>query len=381
MKLEIESIDRGALTAMVRKASLVIETRNTIPILSYVRLLGERGGLTVRGTNLDQEVICHMPDVEVIGDVCLPAATFLRFLKSVSYESTIRIHTTKDDHIRIVAGKASCTLFPAPSTDYPNMKMGDAMHSIDLPEGALRWLITGVQHSISTEKTRYYLNGICLQIEGGDTLRATATNGHILSTVTQKLAAKCASNHTLILPRYVLAALIKVVDKKQVVVKFCESGKGSTGILMMSFHVNDVEVRTKLIDGTYPDWRRVVPTSGETTITLKSADMIRSLRPVQSVARKDRGKATKIMFTDGEALLETKSPDFGNAAVTLDCSLKGKPIEVGYNSGYLGMLTKAVQRAGSDQCVLSMNDAGSPTLIMGGDDERFGKHVIMPMRV
>jgi DNA polymerase-3 subunit beta len=242
-----------------------------------------------------------------------------------------------------------------------------------LPAGDFKRLIDKTQFAISTEETRYYLNGIYLHTAGtakAATLRAVATDGHRLAQCELPLPAGAAGMPGIIVPR-------KTVGEVQ---RLIETGEGEVAIELSSgkirFTIGNVVLTSKLIDGTFPDYARVIPVNNDKLLTVDKKDFEAAVDRVSTVSS-ERGRAVKLSISSGRLMLSVTNPDSGSATEEIEVDYDGDPLDIGFNSRYL--LDIAAQIEG-EVALIKLADPGSPTLIQD-KDAKGALYVLMPMRV
>jgi DNA polymerase-3 subunit beta len=271
------------------------------------------------------------------------------------------------------AGRSRFTLQTLPESDFPDLAAGEMTHSFKIAAADLKRLIDKTQFAISTEETRYYLNGIYLHTAGSAknaTLRAVATDGHRLAQVELPLPQGAAGIPGVIVPRKTVAELQRLIEnsKDEVAVEL-SVGK-------IRFSLGDVVLTSKLIDGTFPDYARVIPANNDKVLSVDKKDFEAAVDRVSTVSS-ERGRAVKLSITGGRLVLSVTNPDSGSATEELEVEYEADPLDIGFNSRYL--LDIAAQIEG-EVAVLKLADPGSPTLIQ--DKEAKGAlFVLMPMRV
>jgi DNA polymerase-3 subunit beta len=260
-----------------------------------------------------------------------------------------------------------------PDSDFPDLNAGELPHTFRLPAQALRKLIERTQFAISTEETRYYLNGIYFHVlgNGGEPrLRAVATDGHRLAKAEVAAPEGSAGMPGVIVPRKTVGEIQKLLEDPATEV---EVGLSDTKIRLT---IGDMVLTSKLIDGTFPDYERVIPKANDKELRVDKADFERAVDRVSTISA-DRGRAVKLSLADDKMVLAVNNPDSGSATDELPVGYEAEPLEIGFNSRYLldiaGQLT-------TDEAVFRLADPGSPTLIQD-TGEADALYVLMPMRV
>jgi DNA polymerase-3 subunit beta len=275
--------------------------------------------------------------------------------------------------LAIRAGRSRFTLQTLPESDFPDLAAGEMTHQFKVTAADLKRLIDKTQFAISTEETRYYLNGIYLHTAGtgnAATLRAVATDGHRLAQVELPLPGGAAGMPGVIIPRKTVGEVQRLLEDMEAEIGI-ELSQGK-----IRFTIRDVVLTSKLIDGTFPDYGRVIPLGNDKELLVDKKDFEAAVDRVSTVSS-ERGRAVKLALTSGRLVLSVTNPDSGSATEELEVEYGADPIDIGFNSRYL--LDIAAQIEG-EVAVLKLADPGSPTLIQDRDIKS-ALYVLMPMRV
>src|SRR5436853_1885021 len=369
------TVERAALLKSIGHVHRVVERRNTIPILANVLIRAEKGKLGLKATALDLEVTETIPaEVSPGGATTVPAHMISAIVRKLPEGAQIVLDSSGDRaSLTIRAGKSRFSLQTLPESDFPDLAAGEMTHKFALPAKDLKRLIDKTQFAISTEETRYYLNGIYLHTAGNahaSALRAVATDGHRLAQLDLAAPPGAAGMPGVIVPR-------KAVGEVQ---RLIENGEAEIGIELsqtkIRFTLGDVVLTSKLIDGTFPDYGRVIPAGNDKTLIVDKPEFESAVDRVSTVSS-ERGRAVKLALSGGKLVLTVTNPDSGSATEELEVEYDSDPIDIGFNSRYL--LDIAPQLDG-EVAVLKLADPGSPTLIQD-KDAKGALYVLMPMRV
>ncbi|MBC2884078.1 DNA polymerase III subunit beta [Ochrobactrum sp. CM-21-5] len=369
------TLERSNLLKSLNHVHRVVERRNTIPILSNVLLQAEGASLALKATDLDLEVNeATVAMVEQAGATTVPAHLLYDIVRKLPDGAEVMLSTNPDGgSMSVISGKSSFRLQCLPQTDFPELTAGAFTHSFRIEAQALKRLIDRTQFAISTEETRYYLNGIffhAIESDGALKLRAVATDGHRLARAELEAPSGTEGMPGIIIPRKTVAELQKLVDAPDVIVTVELSDA------KIRFTVGSVVLTSKLIDGTFPDYQRVIPAGNDKKLIISRQDFAASVDRVSTISS-ERGRAVKLSIADGQLTLTVNNPDSGSATDELAADYDADPLDIGFNSKYLLDITS--QLSGSD-AVFMLADAGSPTLVRDtGDDDVL--YVLMPMRV
>src|SRR5688572_22116317 len=369
------TVERTAILKSLGRVHRVVERRNTIPILANVLIRADKSKLSLKATDLDLEVIDSVDaEVSPAGSTTVPAHMFYEIVRKLPEGSQIALEASGDRAmLAIRAGRSRFTLQTLPESDFPDLAAGEMTHKFTLAAADLKRLIDKTQFAISTEETRYYLNGIYLHTAGNaksTMLRAVATDGHRLAQVELPLPSGASGMPGIIVPRKTVGEVQRLIDDAEAEVGV-ELSQGK-----IRFSIGDVVLTSKLIDGTFPDYARVIPVGNDKELIVDKKDFEASVDRVSTVSS-ERGRAVKLSISSGRLLLSVTNPDSGSATEELEIEYGADPIDIGFNSRYL--LDIAAQIEG-EVAVLKLADAGSPTLIQDRDSAG-ALYVLMPMRV
>jgi DNA polymerase-3 subunit beta len=368
-------LERSNLLKSLNHVHRVVERRNTIPILSNVLLSAEGASLEMKATDLDLEVTEATPaKIERGGATTVPAHLLYDIVRKLADGAEVMLKSDEDGNaMTVTSGRSSFRLQCLPQSDFPELSAGSFSHIFRLDSVALKGLIEKTQFAISTEETRYYLNGIYLHTHeaGGKLkLRSVATDGHRLARAEIEAPAGSDGMPGIIIPRKTVSELQKLVDDPDVAVT---TELSDTKI---RFTIGSVVLTSKLIDGTFPDYQRVIPTGNDKKLIIDRQSFAAAVDRVSTISS-ERGRAVKLSITEGQVTLAVNNPDSGSATEELAADYSSDPIEIGFNAKYL--LDVAAQLTGTEAKFM-LADAGSPTLIHDMADET-ALYVLMPMRV
>jgi DNA polymerase-3 subunit beta len=346
------TIDKPSLAKALAHVASVVERRNTIPILSNVLLATSGNELRLTATDLDMELVetvpCRSQDDSAI---TLPAHMFFDIVRKLPEGNEIELERdAEQERLVITSGPAQFSLQTLPADDFPALSVDDLGHAFTLAAADLKRLIEKTQFAISTEETRYYLNGIYLhaaESDGKPTLRAVATDGHRLAQMDLPLPSG-ADGHVSI---ELSPSKIRV----------------SAGRVVLT---------SKLIDGTFPDYGRVIPQGNDKQLEVDNAVFAQAVDRVSTLSS-DKGRAVKLALGDGKLTLSVNNPESGSATEDLAVDYNLDALEIGFNARYLLDISKQLE-SGTAEFLLA--DSGSPTIVRDSKDAS-ALYVLMPMRV
>ncbi|MBX3543608.1 DNA polymerase III subunit beta [Chelatococcus sp.] len=367
------TLDRAALLKPLAALNRIVEKRTTIPILSNILLKAADGRLTLQATDLDMEATAGVAaEVETPGAITVPSATLHDIARKMPDGGRISIEVNADGtRVTVKSGRSRFHVVALPPADFPDLSAGELPHSFSMPAKSLARLIEQTRFAISTEETRYYLNGIYLHVAEGETpwLTAVATDGHRLARARAPAPEGAAGMPGVIVPRKTVGELVRMLDTTGDVAVSLSSAK-------IRFTIGDEVLTSKLIDGTYPDYLRVIPQGNDKIATLDREAMAQATDRVATVSS-ERGRAVKFEFETGRVAMSVTSPDNGDAHEEMEADYAADPIAIGFNAKYVAELLGSLD---SDKVTVAMAGAGSPTLIATPDDDSL-LLVLMPMRV
>ena len=372
------TLERSALLKSLAHVQSVVERRNTIPILSNVLLDANNGKLSLTATDLDIEIV-----ESVAAEVARPGATTVSahkiydIVRKLPDGAQVQIELQGETgRITLSAGRSRFQLGVLPREDFPAMTAGALPHSFAVPAADLKRMIDKTRFAISNEETRYYLNGIYLHASKGKdetVLRAVATDGHRLARFDMTAPAGCEAMTGVIVPRKTVQEVRKLIDDAQGEVEIAVSDT------KIRFAFGEAVVTSKLIDGTFPDYQRVIPTGNDKPLFIDRGSFQEAVDRVSTVAS-DRTRAVKMSIEDGKVTLNVVNPEQGTANEELVADFAGDGFDIGFNARYLMDICAALN---GDQAQFLFADAGSPTIVRdaGEGADAATLYVIMPMRV
>jgi DNA polymerase-3 subunit beta len=364
------TIERATLLRGLSHVQSVVERRNTIPILSNVLIeASPEGSLRLMATDLDLQIDETVPAaVDQAGAITVPAHTLFDIARKLPEGAQVEL-SAAEGKIKVHAGRAKFELGTLPRDDFPVIAEGELPTVFELPAETLKQIIDKTRFAISTEETRYYLNGIFLHVTD-DQLRAAATDGHRLARVTVARPEGAQNMPDVIVPRKCVAELRKLLDEVD----------GSVGVSLsgskIRFDLGTAILTSKLIDGTFPDYSRVIPTGNDKILKIDPRSFMQGVDRVSTIAT-EKTRAVKMALDRDRITLSVTSPDNGTAAEDVPGEYAAQPFEIGFNSRYLMDILGQIE---SDVVEVHLADAAAPTLIRE-HDESPALYVLMPMRV
>lgn len=367
-------IERAVLLRCLGHIQSVVERRNTIPILSNV-LIEAMGSSVIRvmATDLDMQIVETIDaKVETPGATTVSAHLLFEIARKLPEGSEVSL-SASDGEMLVRAGRYQSKLKTLPRDDFPVIAEGDLPTSFELDAKDIVKIIEKTRFAISTEETRYYLNGIFLHVsdEGEGLLRAAATDGHRLARYTLPRPAGAESMPDVIVPRKCVGELHKLLQ---------EVGDGRVQVELspskIRFTLGSAVLTSKLIDGTFPDYSRVIPTQNDKILKVDPKAFGQGVDRVATIAT-DKTRAVKMALDTDRVTLSVTSPENGTASEEVSGGYTSAPIEIGFNARYLKDI---IDQIDGDSVELHLADASAPTLIKENDKSP-ALYVLMPMRV
>ena len=369
--------DRASLIKALAHIQSVAEKRNTIPILANALIAVRNGKLSLTATDMEIAVVEEVAAATSRdGATTAPAITLYEIVRKLPDGAEVELDFPGGDaQLALRAGRFATSLVTLPTDDFPSMTAGQLPHRFHLSALALRGLIDRTRFAISTEETRYYLNGIFLHAaegEDGRVLRAVATDGHRLARVEEPLPEGAGSMPGVIVPRKTVAELRKLLDEAQGDV---ECALSDTRI---QFTVGNVQLTSKLIDGTFPEYERVIPRDNEKILRVGKKDFADAVSRVAAISS-ERSRPVKMSLARDLLVLSAASPEQGTATEELEgdrVKYESGPLEIGFQARYLNDITDQI----GGEVEFLFSDGAAPTVVRDAGDTS-ALYVLMPMRV
>jgi DNA polymerase-3 subunit beta len=369
------SIERGTLLKAVAQAQSVVERRNTIPILANVLIEAEGARVKFRATDLDIEIVdIATAQIERAGATTVSAVMLHEIVRKLPDGALVTLsEDAASQRLTVQAGRSKFNLATLPKEDFPVMASADYASNFPVPAAALRRLFDKSKFAISTEETRYYLNGVYMHVaeaDGGRVLRCVATDGHRLARIDADLPEGAADMPGVIVPRKTVGELRKLLDDDDMKIAV------SVSETKVRFATPDITLTSKVIDGTFPDYTRVIPQGNTRRMEVDAAEFAQAVDRVATVSS-ERSRAVKLSLDEDRLILSVNAPDSGAAEEELAVAYGDERLEIGFNAKYLLEIASQVDR---ENAVFLFNSSGDPTLMREGNDTT-AVYVVMPMRV
>lgn len=375
------SADRADFAKALAFAKRGAVRNSTIPILGNVLIRAKGSQMMLHTTDLDRRIMVTVPltqPVKTMG-MTLPAYKLDDVTRKAKASTTVEI--AQDDACRaaIKFGDLKITMNGLDVSDFPTLEMAEVNHEFTIPTTDLLRVLTKVRCAISTEETRYYLNGVYMhQVERK--LRFVATDGHRLTLTDLDLPVGADKMPGVVVPRLTVEDLLTLLKAKGVEDDTrIQIGKWAGSGFLVSFVNGNVTILSKMINGTFPAYDRVIPQNNDKVVIADIEEFSEAIKEVSCI-NSERGRTVKLSMARNRLTVSVFNPDVGTAArtITVERPTGGEPMEIGFNAMYLLDLLACLTE--SKEATIKLNDPGSPILVSGEQDVGF-QAVLMPMRV
>ena len=367
------TLSRDDLLTGLGHVQSVVERRNTIPILANVLIRVANGEVSLTATDMEIEINeTIQAEIGKTGALTAPAHTLYEIVRKLPDGAQIELNASSNQ-LTLTSGRSNFKLGCLPVEDFPVMPGGDMKHAFKISAADLRALIDRSRFAISTEETRYYLNGIYFHTaksKNVDVLRAVATDGHRLARVEMPAPAGAKGIPGVILPRKTVSEVRKLLEEcsDEIEISLSEA--------KVRFSFDGVVITSKLIDGTFPDYERVIPSGNDKTLEVDTRVFAAAVDRVATISS-EKSRAVKVSLTPGHVVLTANSPEAGSATEELEAKYDGSLLDIGFNARYL---LDILQQVEGDGARFTLADATAPAIIQDVSDAS-ALYVLMPMRV
>lgn len=371
------SIERGPLLKSLSRLQAIVEKRNSLPVLANIKVEVTDGQVAFTSTDLELVVNESLPaEVRQQGVLTIPAQTFYDIVRKVPEGAEVRISTDlASSQVIVDAGAAHFQLSFLPADDFPVLAEGEYENEFTLPAASLLALVEKAKFAMSSEETRYYLNGVYFHAfsdeeSGSEMLRTVATDGHRLARVEAALPAGASGMTGVIIPRKAINEISKIIDASS------EDVKVSVSDAKIKFHSGAIVLLSKLVDGTFPDYASAIPSGNTRKLEVETKLLYQSIDRVSSIST-DKTRGIKLSLSSGKLGLLVQSPEAGKAEEEIEVLYDAEPLEIGFNSRYM---LEMISQLEGDTVQFLFSDTNAPALVTDPSDIG-GFYVLMPMRV
>jgi len=362
------SVSREALLKPLQAVIGVVERRQTMPILANVLLVAKDGQVAVTGTDLEVELVATVDvEVEAAGEITVPGRKLLDICRALPESAEVSI-SVSGEKLNLKSGRSRFSLMTLPAAEFPRVGDINAGQTLSISQATLAKLLDKTHFSMAQQDVRYYLNGLLLET-GKNWLRAVATDGHRLALCEVELDEQKIPEQQVIVPRKGVLELQRLIG-----------GEGELQIELGSNHIRiqleDIRYTSKLIDGRFPEYERVIPQDTDNQLTA-DREAFRGALQRTAILSNEKYRGIRLIIKKGGLLLQAHNPEQEEAEEEVEISYSGDDIEIGFNVNYLLDAFAAIE---SDEIVLAVVDGNSSCLLRdpGNDD---CKYVVMPMRL
>jgi DNA polymerase-3 subunit beta len=360
------SADRETLLAPLQAVMGVVERKQTMPVLANVLLAARNGQLTITGTDLEVELVATTPVELASGETTVPGRKLLEIVRALPEKAGLTFSLEGDKAI-VKAGRSRFTLATLPATDFPTVEDIRTQHTVRLPGVEAQRLLEKTHFSMAQQDVRYYLNGMLLEVEG-KSVRAVATDGHRLAYC-ESTGEGTSGSHQVIVPRKGVLELQRLLN-----------GHGTVELLIGPAHIRvqigDIRFTSKLIDGRFPDYGRVIPTAPPRVVTAERESLRAALHRA-AILSNEKYRGIRLTLKPNLLQLQAHNPEQEQAEEEVEVNYSGDEMEIGFNVNYL---LDALSAVGSSDVQLGFIDPNSSCLIVAPGDNT-AKYVVMPMRL
>jgi DNA polymerase III subunit beta len=362
-------IKREELLPALQIVNGVVERRQTLPILSNLLVNTKQHSLTLTGTDMEVELVTTIKQtMEVEGETTIPARKLLDICRALPDNSEIKLNIN-GDKAQVTSGKSRFTLSTLPAQEYPLVDGLESIVEFEVSQKTFKSLLDKTAFAMAQQDVRYYLNGLLLEIDGKK-LRTVATDGHRLALCDTDLETDVKETIQLIVPRKGVLELIRLLQDSEDKIKVQISANH------IRIDLEDLRFTSKLIDGKFPDYTRVIPDAGNAPITA-NRELLRQSLTRASILSNEKYRGVRILLENNKLRALAHNPEQEEAEEELEVSYDGGDMEIGFNVSYL---LDALGIIKSDNVILTVSDPNSSCLVLP-ENESQCKYVVMPMRL
>lgn len=362
-------IQRDDLLNALQQIIGAVEKRQTMPALSNVLITATTDSLSLTTTDLEIELVTHLNImIDEPGEITVPARKLLDICKSLPGESEVNI-TISEEKAVVRSGRSRFSLITLPAADFPSLDEISAGSEFELPQKTLKDIIDKTSFSMAQQDVRYYLNGLMLAISS-KILRAVATDGHRLAYCEKEMNCELTDIKQVILPRKGVLELVRLLENTEEKIKVILSSNH------LRVELNNIRFTSKLIDGRFPDYNRVIPEDGNCVMTA-DREIMRQALVRASILSNEKYRGIRLILEDNLVRLQAQNPDQEEADIEIEVNYKGENLEIGFNVNYM---IEVLNVTDSSIVQINFKDSNSSCLLTF-PDLKDCKYVIMPMRL
>ena len=365
------SVERDILLKSLNHIQSVVERRNTIPILSNVKIIANNEGISLTATDLDLEIIESLDKANTIedGEITTSAHTLYDIVRKLPEGSSLDIANKDNDKLELSCGQSNFELSTLPVEDFPEMSAGEMPCNFIIDSEELANMIDKSKFAISTEETRYYLNGIFFHAIN-NSLRSVATDGHRLACIQSNLPEGADDIPSIIIPKKTIGEVRKLI----------EDIEGNINLFIsetkIRFEVTNISLTSKLIDGTFPDYEKVIPVSNDKLLQVEAEPFFNAIDRVSTV-NQDKTPTVKLQFENNSIKIMATSTDSNKGDEEVAASYAAEALEILFNSKYILDLQDVIE---GETMILELLNQSSPVIVKDPKDTT-SLYILMPMRI
>lgn len=364
------TVSQEAIARPLQLVCSIVERRATLPILSTILLHAHGDKLSMTSTDMELEMIATLSvAVEQEGKTTVSAKKFLDICRALPTNATISFKA-KDSKAVVRAGKSRFSLSTLPSEDFPDSEGANYTDEISLPQATLKSLLDETSFAMGNQDVRYYLNGLLLELEG-NTLRAVATDGHRLALGSLTTANSVSEKNNIIIPRKAITELGRLLGESEDTVSIAFSSQ------QIKIELTDLHFTSKLIDGQFPNYERVLPLGGDKEV-IADREQLKQALSRAAILSNDKHRSVRINLESGLFKATVTNQEQESAEEEISVDYQGAELEIAFNNAYLLDILNAIP---DEKVKMIFSDDNSSVLISPVDDERERKFVVMPMRL
>ncbi|MFT4796653.1 MAG: DNA polymerase-3 subunit beta [Candidatus Azotimanducaceae bacterium] len=361
-------INRDALIKPLQQVAGVVERRQTLPVLSNVLLQVEGEQLSVTGTDLEVELVARIQVIDAEpGEVTVPARKLMDICRELPDGADVEL-TLQDQRLTIVCGRFRSALSTLPASDFPSVEKASSEMSLTLNGKNLKRLIDRTSFAMAQQDVRYFLNGMLFEISG-DSVRTVATDGHRLAMCSID-GASTGETQQVIVPRKGVLELQRLLNELN----------GDVNVAIGSNHLclesDEFTLTTKLVDGRFPDYDRVIPKDGDKVVYADRIELRQALNRT-AILSNEKFRGIRVNLSNGSLQLSANNPEQEEAEETVSVDYEGEDLEVGFNVSYIQDVLSVIE---ADKVKITLHNANSSALIEEPENED-SVYVVMPMKL
>jgi DNA polymerase III subunit beta len=362
------SAAREDILAPLQSVIGVVERRQTMPVLANVLLAARDGRLSITGTDLEVELVAtNAVSVQQPGEITVPGRKLLEIFRSLPEKISVLL-STEGERTTLRAGRGRFTLSSLPAAEFPLVEEINAQHTLSLAQGEFRRLIDKTHFSMAQQDVRYYLNGLLLETDG-KSLRAVATDGHRLALAEMELSGKAQTTHQVIVPRKGVLELQRILGTEGTI-------ELAVGTNHVRAQIGDIRFTSKLIDGRFPEYARVIPASPPRMVEADRETLRQALQRT-AILSNEKYRGIRLTARPGLLTLQAHNPEQEEAEDQVEVTYHGEEVEIGFNVNYLLDALGAIE---GDKVEIGLTDSSSSCLIHAPATTHT-RYVVMPMRL